>query len=119
MSFVSKMHVLSKGVHRLDHMTMIIFNLQLFVLFTKFLDFDHSISTRFFESSLAYSFHCTRRAVQLKMIYLNLSSLISYEIFFHIQHLIQLIRRNFYRSFCSIFTHATRCSCRLQLFSLT
>jgi hypothetical protein len=117
MSFVSKMYVLLKRNYRFDHMTIIIFNFQLFILFTKTSDWDHSISIDFFESSLAYSLHCTSRTIQLKMIYLHLSRLILYEIFVHLQHLIQLINRHFDRSFWSIFTHTTRC-CRFQFFAL-
>ncbi len=76
---------------------------------TDFLDFEHSISISFESSSLSSSLHSTSRTVQLKMIYLNVSRLISHRIFF-INHFIQFFSRHFYSWFGSIFIYTTTCS---------
>jgi hypothetical protein len=109
MSLIREMNVLSERVHRLDHMTTIILHSQLLIFEANELDYDHAIAISFELSSAACSFHDTRRTVQLKMIYLNLSRLISYEIFFIIQHFSQLIIRHLQRSFCPDFVNTTKC----------
>jgi hypothetical protein len=119
MSFVREMNILSVWFHRVVQTTMIILHSQLFIFEVNELDFDHAIALSFGLSSTACSFHGTRRTIQLKMIYLNLSRLISYEIFFVIQHLSQLIIRHLQRSSDSSFVYATRCIWSAQLTSLS
>jgi hypothetical protein len=109
MSLIREMNVLSERVHRLGHMTTIILHSQLLIFGANELDYGHAIATSFELSSAACSFHGTRRTVQLKIIYLNLSRLISYEIFFIIQHFSQLIIRHLQRSSCPSFVNTTKC----------
>ncbi len=112
MCLIREMHVLSKWLNRLIFMTMIVLHSQFSIFRSDFLHFEHSISISFESSSLASSLHSTLRTIQLKIIYLNVSRLISNRIFY-IQHLIQFFLRHFYSWFGSIFVYRTRCSRRV------
>jgi hypothetical protein len=108
MSLIREMNILSEWVHRFDHMTTIILHPQLLIFEANELDYSHSISISLESSSIACSLHCTRRAIKLKVINLNVSRHVTSRIFFA-QHLIQFILRYFYWSINSIFAWTTHC----------
>jgi hypothetical protein len=107
-SLISKMHILLKIINNMCLMFLNIFNTQLLIFIV---ERRNSCLLKSWDSRMTLierSSQCTRRNVQVEMLNLNKSKIISHWIFLRIKHFIHQFRTHFLESIVSKFAHTTR-----------